>query len=67
MLAWFFRGSGPVLLKKTLYFCDFFQGGGPDSLLPVSRLDPRMFNEVYMKRYIHRGRKGEVNITFECS
>ena len=27
MLAWFFRGSGPVLLKIPI-FCDFSGGGG---------------------------------------
>ena len=25
---WFFRGSGPVLLKKKLYFCEDSVGGG---------------------------------------
>ena len=29
----FFRGSGPVLLKNTLYFCDF-SGGVPEPLSP---------------------------------
>ena len=40
MLAWFYRGSGPVLLKK-LYFYDFSGGGGPDPLSPS--LDPPMW------------------------
>ena len=37
MLAWFFRGSGPVLLKK-LYLCDFSGGSEP----PPPPLDPPM-------------------------
>ena len=37
MLAWFFRGSGPVLLKN-LYFCDFSGGSRP----PDPPLDPPM-------------------------
>ena len=38
MLAWFFRGSGPVLLK-TLYFCNFSEvggGGGGRTPCPLS-------------------------------
>ena len=44
MLAWFFGGSGPVLLK-ILYLCDFSGGGGPDPLSPP--LDPPMFDLKY--------------------
>ena len=39
LVAFFFRGSGPVLLKK-LYFCDFPWGGGPDHCFRP--LDPRI-------------------------
>ena len=38
MLAWFFRDSGPVLLKKPYIFV-IFQGG---STTPVPSLDPPM-------------------------
>ena len=33
MLAWFFRGSGPVLLRNPIFFV-FFRVGGPDPLPP---------------------------------
>ena len=44
MLAWFFRGSGPVLLK-ILYLCDFSGGGGSGPSVPP--LDPPMFDLKY--------------------
>ena len=31
---WFFRGSGPVFLRKNLYFCYFSGVGGLDPLYP---------------------------------
>ena len=41
MLAWFFRGSGPVLLRNPIFFVFFFRVGGPDPL-PPPPLNPHM-------------------------
>ena len=35
MLAWFLKGSGPILLRNPI-FCDFLGGGGgQDPCLPL--------------------------------
>ena len=47
---WFFRGSGPVLLRNPIFLWFFF-GGGPDPLSPSgSARDPVWTNVIVSKR-----------------
>ena len=49
----FFRGFGPVFLRKPYIFCDFSWGGGSGSLSPSG---PHMNNTPF--RQVHHGNIG---------
>ena len=49
---WFYRGSGPVLLRNPI-FCDFSWGGGSGPLPPPPpHLDLRMYDMGTQKNHL---------------
>ena len=61
---WFFRGSGPVLLRSPIYIFVNFQGRGRDLLSPP-HLDPRICTDKY-RGYTLKFITTSVRFSFSC-